>query len=90
MKLGVIITCILVATLPLWAQQSTPAPSKPAPSAINFNLVQVNNYAGQEQVTEQISTPGQRVVIDPNNPGAAGAFGHTMTAKPGRAVLAPE
>lgn len=31
---------------------------------INFNLVQVNKYAGQDAVLEHVATPGQRIVID--------------------------
>lgn len=38
-----------------------------APVQINFNLVQVNKYAGQEDVLGSIQTPGQRIVIDVGN-----------------------
>ncbi len=37
------------------------------PVQVNFNLVQVNKYQGQEEVLENIQTPGQRVVIDVGN-----------------------
>lgn len=37
------------------------------PVQINFNLVQVNKYPGQEEVLENVSTPGQRIVIDVNS-----------------------
>lgn len=37
------------------------------PVQINFNLVQVNKYASQDQVLENVATPGQRVVIDVGN-----------------------
>ncbi|MBI5058289.1 hypothetical protein HZB60_00750 [candidate division KSB1 bacterium] len=82
MKPGLFAALTLCLTLTAFAQ-----PSKP--SAINFNLVQVNNYAGQEQVVHQVATPGQRVIIDPNNPNAAGAFAHFAAPKATTAQLAP-
>lgn len=39
-------------------------------SSINFNLVQVNHYHGQEQATADIATPGPRIVVDPTDPNA--------------------
>ncbi|RPH93134.1 hypothetical protein EHM69_11105 [candidate division KSB1 bacterium] len=41
--------------------------AQPTPT-INFNLVQVNHYHGQNDSTKQVATPGQRVVIDLQNP----------------------
>jgi hypothetical protein len=37
-------------------------------NSINFNLVQVNHYNGDQKVQDSVKTPGQRVVIDINNP----------------------
>lgn len=37
-------------------------------STINFNLVQVNHYNGQEQAAQGVDTPGQRMIIDLQNP----------------------
>ena len=41
---------------------------------VNFNLVQVNHYHGQEQATGNVVTPGDRVVIDLGNPQAMQQF----------------
>jgi len=38
------------------------------PSTINFNLVQVNHYHGQEKLDSAVATPGERIVIDLQNP----------------------
>ncbi|MFZ5434540.1 MAG: hypothetical protein ACOZB3_12300, partial [Calditrichota bacterium] len=37
-------------------------------NTVNFNLVQVNNYTGQEEVEKSVITPGERIVIDLQNP----------------------
>jgi hypothetical protein len=42
-----------------WSQQ---------PPVINFNLVQVNHYHGQEKGADSLVTPGERVVIDLGSP----------------------
>lgn len=34
------------------------------PVQINFNLVQVNKYPGQDEALANVATPGQRIVID--------------------------
>ncbi len=47
-----------------------PAQTSNNKSTINFNLVQVNHYKGQEEATSGIESPGPRVVVDPNNPQA--------------------
>jgi hypothetical protein len=44
------------------------------PVSINFNLVQVNHYHGQDSVLAGVSTPGQRVVVDVGNHIAAASF----------------
>jgi len=51
--------------LGIWAQ--------PAPT-INFNLVQVNHYHGQEKAADSLVTPGERVVIDVGGPLASQRF----------------
>lgn len=48
---------VLIACTVALAQDNVPV-------QINFNLVQVNKYAGQEETLESITTPGKRVVID--------------------------
>jgi hypothetical protein len=82
MKPGLVAILLILMCVAANGQQT-------APSAINFNLVQVNNYAGQEQVTGQVATPGQRVVIDPNNPNAFGMLTHRQPVSAAKAVLAP-
>jgi hypothetical protein len=52
------------------------------PTQINFNLVQVNQYQGQQEATKNIVTPGQRVVIDVNNPQAANYLQSAVNATP--------
>ena len=37
-------------------------------TTVNFNLVQVNHYEGQEKVDDSLTTPGKRIVIDLQNP----------------------
>jgi len=41
---------------------------------VNFNLVQVNHYYGQEQAVDSVITPGERVVIDIGSPLATQRF----------------
>jgi hypothetical protein len=60
-----------------WAQQSP---------TINFNLVQVNHYYGQEKAADSVITPGERIVIDLGNPQATQRF---LSAAPGSINLAP-
>jgi hypothetical protein len=38
------------------------------PSTVNFNLVQVNRYDGQQAVQDSVNRPVQRITIDVNNP----------------------
>jgi hypothetical protein len=38
------------------------------PTTINFNLVQVNQYPGQEEAASKITTPGRRIVVDLSRP----------------------
>jgi len=38
------------------------------PVHVNFNLVQVNHYPGQEELQDEVVTPGKRLVIDMNEP----------------------
>lgn len=59
MKLPSVILSLVALAAMTFAQQ-TPT--------VNFNLVQVNHYHGQEQATGNIVTPGERVVIDIGNP----------------------
>lgn len=40
------------------------------PVQVNFNLVQVNHYPGQENLQDEVVTPGKRLVIDMNESGA--------------------
>jgi hypothetical protein len=40
------------------------------PAQVNFNLVQVNQYPGQENLQNNVVTPGKRLVIDMNEPDA--------------------
>ena len=56
---------LLTWPLSVWAQ--------PAP-VINFNLVQVNHYHGQERAADSLITPGERVVIDIGSPLASQRF----------------
>lgn len=44
------------------------------PVRVSFNLVQVNHYAGQEQLLSEIVTPGPRVIVDVRNPEAVRRF----------------
>ena len=44
------------------------SPAQQQPVNVNFNLVQVNHYHGQDSVTAGVTTPGRRVVIDLRNP----------------------
>ncbi|MBU1983545.1 hypothetical protein KJ815_03935 [bacterium] len=44
------------------------------PTTVNFNLVQVNHYHGQEEVDKALITPGERIVIDLQNPLLRGQF----------------
>jgi hypothetical protein len=65
MRLPGLILALTAAALCALAQQSP---------TINFNLVQVNHYHGQEQATGNVATPGERVVIDLGNPQAMQRF----------------
>jgi hypothetical protein len=58
---------LALLTWPLfaWSQQSP---------VINFNLVQVNHYHGQERAADSVVTPGERVVIDIGSPLASQRF----------------
>ena len=58
---------LALLTWPLfaWSQQSP---------VINFNLVQVNHYHGQERAADSVITPGERVVIDIGSPLASQRF----------------
>jgi hypothetical protein len=58
---------LALLTWPLfaWSQQ---------PPVINFNLVQVNHYHGQESAVDSVITPGERVVIDLGSPLATQRF----------------
>ncbi|RQV98352.1 hypothetical protein EH220_03460 [bacterium] len=40
------------------------------PVQVNFNLVQVNHYPGQENLQDEVVTPGKRLVIDLNESSA--------------------
>ena len=44
------------------------------PATVNFNLVQVNHYHGQERLYDSVATPGARMVIDLGNPTAYHQF----------------
>ncbi|MDD5088601.1 MAG: hypothetical protein PHI18_07380 [bacterium] len=57
------------------------------PSTINFNLVQVNHYHGQEKVDSAVATPGERIVIDLQNPLLREGF--VAAAAAGQFNLAP-
>jgi len=41
------------------------------PVQVNFNLVQVNQYPGQSELTGGLVTPGKRLVIDVSEPSSA-------------------
>lgn len=56
-------------------------------STVNFNLVQVNHYHGQEQAMQGVDMPGQRVIIDVQNPLSVERLLENMTAE--RLDLAP-
>jgi hypothetical protein len=63
------LSSLIIATIAIAAcafAQQTPT--------VNFNLVQVNHYHGQEHVTDSIITPGERIVIDLGNPGLTQRF----------------
>ncbi len=70
--------CLLICSCG-WAQSSN--------STINFNLVQVNQYAGQDQATADLQTPGPRVVVDPNSPNAVSILRQMNSQKTGPGVV---
>lgn len=57
------------------------------PATVNFNLVQVNHYHGQEKVDSAVATPGERIVIDLQNPLLRDNF--VAAAVAGKMNLAP-
>ena len=57
--------CILIAVLAYLAIGFADEPVQ-----VNFNLVQVNQYPGQENLQDEVVTPGKRLVIDMNQSSA--------------------
>jgi hypothetical protein len=57
------------------------------PSTVNFNLVQVNHYNGQQAVVDSAKTQVQRITIDVNNPEAYRRM--VSEASAGRINIAP-
>ena len=78
MKYILFLLAILSAT---WCAAQLP------PATVNFNLVQVNHYHGQEKVDSALATPGERIVIDLQNPLLRESF--VAAAVAGKINLAP-
>ena len=78
MKTVSIVILLVSLTCALCAQES---------NTVNFNLVQVNQYHGQEKVQDSVKTPGQRIVIDLKNPDSFRPF--VKESPPGQLKAAP-